>query len=502
MQADFSQPQRQSKIGVLVMFFDTIRHFIRGLWPILVVWFINRDTLQFLYVITFVLVLFIAVSVAAYLRFINFTFYLDEKDEEFIINEGVLSKTKTVVGLDKIQQINITQSLLQRIIGVYGLEIDTAGSGKEEGKIKAVSHELALALKARLLQNEKKTPAFSEETSESSNVVSEQKPFMEIGFLTLLKVGITSNYMKSFWLIFVFIVTAYDNIRHFVNYDDIKSEKIDSFIGERLALTSIALVVIFFITVILIVNLIRVIVKFFGYRITKQSGSLLLSFGLINTKSTIIKPEKVQIVTLTQNYFQKKMNILGIKIKQATGGDRMEKGKKQAVEIPGCDATERDAILKLLYDIVPQKGVMLKPNFRKLVFSIFLIIVLPLSGFYAMAHWVEPRFYEFAYVTWTYAILILLVLGFGFRNYRLFIHDRFIIKQSGAWDISNDIIEPGKIQAITTSQLFWHTTADIGYLTLHTAGGDLSLQLGDFTTIKQYVNLWLYGMESSDSNWM
>jgi uncharacterized membrane protein YdbT with pleckstrin-like domain len=502
MQADFSQPQRQSKIGVLVMFFDTIRHFIRGLWPILVVWFINRDTLQFLYVITFVLVLFIAVSVAAYLRFVNFTFYLDEKDEEFIINEGVLSKTKTVVGLDKIQQINITQSLLQRIIGVYGLEIDTAGSGKEEGKIKAVSHELALALKARLLQNEKKTPAFSEETSESSNVVSEQKPFMEIGFLTLLKVGITSNYMKSFWLIFVFIVTAYDNIRHFVNYDDIKSEKIDSFIGERLAVTSIALVVVFFITVILIVNLIRVIVKYFGYKITKQSGSLLLSFGLINTKSTIIKPEKVQIITLTQNYFQKKMNILGIKIKQATGSDKMEQGKEQAVEIPGCDATERDAILKLLYDIVPQKGVMLKPNFRKFVFSIFLIIVLPLSGFYAMAHWVEPRFYEFAYVTWVYAILILLVLGFGFRNYRLFIHDRFIIKQSGAWDISHDIIEPGKIQAITTAQLFWHKTADIGYLTLHTAGGDLSFQLGDFTTIKQYVNLWLYGMESSDSNWM
>jgi putative membrane protein len=502
MQPDFSQPQRQSKIGVLVMFFDTIRHFIRGLWPLLVVWFINRDTLQFLYIISFVSVLFIAVSVAAYLRFVNFTFYLDEKDEEFIINEGVFSKTKTVVGLDKIQQINITQSLLQRIIGVYGLEIDTAGSGKDEGKIKAVSHELALALKARLLQNEKRKDDFPKESAEEITAVTGQKPFMEIGLLTLLKVGITSNYMKSFWLIFVFIVTAYDNIRHFVDYDDIRSEKINSYFGNHLALTSIATVVVFFISVILIVNLVRVIVKYFGYTITRQSGSLLLSFGLINTKSTIIKPEKVQIVSLTQNYFQRKMDILGVKIKQATGGDKMEQGKEQAIEIPGCDAKERDAILKLLYHAVPEKGVMLKPNFRKLVFSIFLIIVLPLSAFYALAYWTEPRFYEFAYVTWVYAILILLVLGFGFRNYRLFIHDRFIIKQSGAWDISNDIVEPEKIQAITTSQLFWHKSADIGYLTLHTAGGDLSFQLGDFTKIKEYVNLWLYGMESSDSNWM
>jgi putative membrane protein len=53
-----------------------------------------------------------------------------------------------------------------------------------------------------------------------------------------------------------------------------------------------------------------------------KNGSLLLSFGLLSTKSTILKPEKVQIVTVTRNYFQRKMNILEIKIKQATGGEK------------------------------------------------------------------------------------------------------------------------------------------------------------------------------------
>jgi putative membrane protein len=37
-------------------------------------------------------------------------------------------------------------------------------------------------------------------------------------------------------------------------------------------------------------------------------------FGLLSTKSTILKPEKVQIVTVTRNYFQRKMNILEIKL--------------------------------------------------------------------------------------------------------------------------------------------------------------------------------------------
>jgi putative membrane protein len=52
----------------------------------------------------------------------------------------------------------------------------------------------------------------------------------------------------------------------------------------------------------------------------------------------------------------------------------------------------------------------------------------------------------------------------------LFINDDFIIRQSGAWDVDNEIIEPGKIQAITT-QLFWHKSVDIGSITIHTAGG-------------------------------
>ena len=82
------------------------------------------------------------------------------------------------------------------------------------------------------------------------------------------------------------------------------------------------------------------------------------------------------------------------------------------------------------------------------------------------------------------------------------VHDDFIIKQSGAWDICHEIIEPKRIQAITTSQLFWHKGLGIGSLTLHTAGGKIAFQLGDFETIKQHVNLWLYEIETSDSNWM
>jgi putative membrane protein len=77
---------------------------------------------------------------------------------------------------------------------------------------------------------------------------------------------------------------------------------------------------------------------------------LLLSFGLLNTKSTIIKPEKVQITTV-KGIISKEMGILELKIKQATSG---EKKQKSVIEIPGCSETERDAILRLFHKI-PEK---------------------------------------------------------------------------------------------------------------------------------------------------
>lgn len=501
MNADFSQPQRQSPIGILIMFFDTVQQFARALWPILVVWVLKLDEVNKLWIFLGTVAVFISIGIVAYLKYRNFTFFLDATNEEFVINEGVFNKTKTAIQLDKIQQVNVNQSLVQRIIGVYALEVDTAGSTKKEAKIKAVSHELALALKARLLENEKKKEAFSDTIlDEVTMPVLEEKPFIKISFLSLLKVGITSNYVRSIGLLAAFFVTIYENVRRFSESADFDEEKFDQYFNKELLLQSFFSLVFLLLFVILAINVVRVIFRYFNFEIKRQNGSLLLSFGLVNTKSTIIKPEKVQITTITQNYFQKKMNILEMKIKQATSGEKEE--RKSAIDIPGCNDRERDAIFKLLFQKIPQEGIVLKPNYRKLVFSVFLSIAVPLTGFFAFTNAVAPQLLDFVSFVPVYVIFVGLILGFSFRNNRLFITENFIIKQSGAWDIDKAIIQPEKIQAITTSQLFWHKKADIGSIIIHTAGGNVAFQLGNFTKIKHYVNLWLYEIETSDSNWM
>ena len=501
MTIDFSQPQRQSPIGVLVMFFDAIQQYGRALWPLVLVGLFRFNEVNKWYVFASIPIVLIVIGVVAYLKYLNFTFYLDNQNNEFVVTEGILNKTKTTIQLNKIQQVNIKQSLLQRIIGVHALDVDTAGSNDKEISIKAVSHELALQLKAVLLDNLNQSKINSEaENLEVAHTFEIDQPFLTIGLLSLLKVGMTSNYIRSLGLLLAFFVTTYDYFIRFSNNGLIDEDRFSNYLDAQFWLRFTGILIVLLFGTILIVNVVRTVVKYFNYKITKQSGSLLLSFGLFNTKSTILKPEKVQVVSVTRNYFQKKLNILELKIKQATSGEKEE--RKQAIEIPGCNQDEHIAILKLLFGEVPERGIMLKPNFRKLGFAIFLSIIVLLGLFFAIGFYIDSRVLNYQYGAVVYVIFMGLIQYFSYRNNRLFINNRFIIKQSGAWDVSNEIIEPHRIQAITTSQLFWHKSLDIGSLTLHTAGGNIAFQLGNYTKIKQYVNLWLYEIETSDSNWM
>ena len=113
-----------------------------------------------------------------------------------------------------------------------------------------------------------------------------------------------------------------------------------------------------------------------------------------------------------------------------------------------------------------------------------------------------PEVREYIIFVPLYILFVGLIIYFSFRNYRLYVNDNFIIKKSGAWDIGTLVLAPHKIQAVKLTQFFWHKSADVGTLTLYTAGGILSFGLADYTRLKKFADYWLYQVETTDKNWM
>lgn len=500
MENDFSRPQRQSLIGILIMFADTLQNAVRALFPILIVWVFKIDKLNKIYLTLGIIAIFVIIAVIAYLKYRNFTFFLDEENEEFVIKKGILNKSRLGIPLDKIQQVNINQSLLQKFIGVHALEVDTAGSGKKEVSIRAITHELAISLKARLLDGKRNTERADDSTPETRQ---EQHAFIQISLLSLFKTGITSNYVRSFGILLAFFITTFQYIEDFVKYAEIDEDPLDNYLNTEVILKFMMIIIIAVLFMTLILNLFRTILKFFNFRITKQNNSLLLSYGLLNTRNTIIRPEKVQIVTVGRNYFQKKFDILDIKIRQASNQEANNQDqRKTAIEIPACTTSEKDMLLQFLLGKIPQHGVMIKPSIRKILMQVIKFLIIPIGIFLLLAYFTFPEIKEYIVFLPVYVLFISLIIYFGFRNNRLYVSDDFIIKQSGAWDIDKDYIAPYRIHAIAVRQYFWHKGSDIGIVNLYTAGGTISFGLANYTKLKELVNYWLYQVETTEKNWM
>ena len=496
---DFSQLQRQSLPGIFVMFANTLQKSVRAFWPILLIWLVKFDSLDKLVFFGIVAGVVILIGIISYLQYHFFTFHIDNKNQEFVIQKGIINKTRITIQLHKIQQVNINQSIIQRLVGVYKLEIDTAGSDKKEASISAISHDLATILKDRLihysqLENNDLIITNQEENAPTS--------LIKIGLSSLIKIGFTSNYVKSFALLFLFFSTIIENLRQLSDSTQINEDQVTNFLDKLPMLTSIAIVIFSIIGLVMAVNLVRTIVKYFNFTIQKSRQAIILTYGLITTKSTLLNPNKVQQLKITQNYFQKQFNVTTIEINQASSN--LEKVKeKDKLQIPGCTAGERDAILTLLFGQLPIKEISYLPNWRKLAINTFFLMIVPILIVLFLNRKTE-------FVTWTdlsiYVSLFIvfsgLLLWFSYKNYRLSVSKDFIIKQNGAWDIENTIVEPNKIQAITTQQFFWQKATNIGSVTLSTAGGNINFTTGNYSEIKTLVNYWLYQLDTTNKNWM
>jgi putative membrane protein len=505
MDQNFSKPQKQSATGVIIMFVNGLQKVIRAIaLPIIFIIIKSKGAYQIELILGIALLVSVLLALYAWLSYHNFSFFLDEDKQEFVINEGVFNKSTLTIQLNKIQQVNINQSLLQQIIGVYSLDIDTAGSEKKEASIKAIDHLTATRLKQRLLseRDHAATASITGENDTCEITLASVKPMLKLSNATLLKVGLTSNYGASILLLMGFIFGLIQFFKDYTAAFEVETNEIYAAVSHGFGLISICLFIGFALIVVLGTNIIRTFFRYFQFKIIRQKGALAISSGLLTRKNTLVTPRKVQLSAYSQNYFQKKLGILNMKVKQAAYGTAdEEESKKSHIEIPGCNELERDDILKMIYPLIPAKGKALVPNYRFLFLQIMLKIAIPSTLVCGFAFAIYQPLQSYLALLIPYAVLVSIMLYFEYKHHRLYAVEGFIIKKSGIWDIEEEIIETHKIQAITSKQYFWHKNADVGHLLLHTAAGIIHFKYGNYTQINNLVNYWLYQVERTKKDW-
>ena len=149
---EFSVPTRQSYVAIIMILFKTINIVFRQLIPVLVVILLGGSE-KFDYILWVISVIALLSMIYAIVNFFRTYFYI--QDDELVMHTGVFSHKKTIIPLERVQSVNFEQNIVHQIFDVLKLNIDTAGTEKNEFQFQAIDAQKAKRLREIIMAGKK-----------------------------------------------------------------------------------------------------------------------------------------------------------------------------------------------------------------------------------------------------------------------------------------------------------------------------------------------------------
>lgn len=495
MNYDFSQPNKLSKKAFSLVlakaFWDNFRIF----WGIYVlVLFKNyknsEDRTEAILIFSGIFLLIsILIFIFQCIKFKYFSYKII--DNELIIQKGWLKKSQTIVKFDKIYEVNLTQNFVHKIIGLYKIEVDTAGSEGIEISINGVDYDKSLAIKNILIGKE--TILDTEQATVSEKVLEAEKEFnsLKISILTLIKIGLTRKYLQTLGLMWAFSFQIVDFVKDFYGKDDFY-EDFSNYSEENFATIFWIFVLFFLILFIVLFNLIRTLLAYYGYKLEIINNRLTANYGSFNSNFVAVPSAKVQMFRFEQNYFQRLMNLFEVNILQI---ESREKGKKsrRGLVIPGVNELELNMLFQFIYNenrALPTN--FFRPSLRRVLVRVAYLLFAFLVVF-SVAYFFEIP--SVMLISSLIFLVISLLIYIVYRNEKLFLTPNFVILKQGVWDIQTTYLQIDKVQQVKVKQSYFQKNKNIASLQLCTASDNLNLDFYDQNLIKNLANKVVYKVE-------
>lgn len=504
---DFSTRQKLSDSGFWVHSFIGLGKTIKNLIVAFIYLIIKYPkvfiTWQFWSIFLALGILYLIIS---YLYHTRFSFWVDEKNQEFIVNKGLFNKTQIVLKFDNIQQVNIKQNIIQQALDLYAIEIESAGSAEKEVNLYALDEDKALAFKEYLTKKRlgnlvtthlDQTEEFA---LESKNL--EHEPTFQISNKKILFISLFTNYEKAFGLFVLFLFGLWDTLHDLSSWTNNFmdwGQNIES--ALELSLVILISFVITFFMIPLIINIFKYLIRYYGFKLFKQNnGNLTMQFGLFEIQNIVLNREKIQMVSYLDNWILRKKNLAVITLHQINV--QVTKQDASRIYIPGIEYHQSE---NLISDILGKHfpGLWNKTYFQKLAPKIGLLLI---RFFWITLLSITLTYIgiqmNFGFLSWMATTLILCIFYFSnylyYKNYQLFKAPGFLIKISGIWDITRTILPLQKIQSVRINQNFIQKKTGTAHISVSTASGVVTFSYLPYLLAVELSNQILFEIEAQD----
>ena len=512
--SDLTAPRRQHIVGLLVLIGWQSRLMLRAAWPILIAAYVQQDS-DAKYFLWAIAVGGGLTLVGAALHFWRFTFNVS--GDKFHVHKGIFVREKINIPLERVQAVHIEQNLIQRLFGVSGVRVDTAGTSGSELRIHALKWNEAQALRSLLTAERSDATVQDDQTSseaEETIPAAPRRALMDLDLPTLFKVGLSQNHLSKVAFAIGGLVTfqgfAWEIVAELWARVPSLWRTILLFLSPLLLVFSPVLIALGSVLISVLTSVLRhwkLQIWVEGSK-AKRTAAIHLTQGLLNRQAMQIPIHKVQSVMWESTWIRRLFSMDTVHIRQAAAGGAvssddsggMEGGNAMRMGIPAMNATRTRQLEALLFPSWPQ---------RKLVT-------------------LRPAKYAF-WVRWLRRSLALTPLPWGwvggsarvgalpgrgaldvewlasrkvYRGQWATTDGRHLSAHQGWWFRKRVMIDWHKLQAVELTQNRIHARRNVAHLTFHTSSGVAHLRFLPTDVARELRDLAMAQVHAHRGPWM
>ncbi len=487
---NFKLPSRQSSKGIIVIFGKNIFKFIKNAILIFAAFFVSFKGSYDTKIIYGIVLLFLFFIIFSILKYLNFKFHITT--DYFVLNQGILNKEKISIAKNKIQNVYIKQNILQQLINVVSLSIESAGDKKTEVEIQALSVSKANALKELLLENK---------TVETIDEVKEKEPtvYFKASIKKLILEGISENHLKSFIIILIFLIGIYKDFKDFLM--SFKTEtRFDAYFEfnetELLSVMIFNFVLVFLLLfAAFLFSVIKIFTENYDLKVIKKENGLEISKGLFNKINLGLTPSRIQNTDIKTNRFKQWLGLYKLNFTQAM----VNKKQQKHFAIIGLNKLQVNELVDKFYPKVFLSLVKLKPE-KFFIYSsivVYALIFLVLNIIFS--------FISFKLFLINIPLLIFSVLSiiYSYKKAYYSIDDKYLVVGSGKFiDTYTSFLELHKVQSVSFEQTIFQKRRGLASVIVYSSAKELYISHIKETNAKSIIDYLLFKIESSKKDWM
>lgn len=301
-----SEFQRQHPAAALANAFDIIRsNFI----TILIFIFVGSSGQEGNFMLFWIIGTFVFLLIWGIISWARFQFRVEEG--ELRIEQGVVFRQKLFLTSDRIQVIDISAGVIQRLFGLVAVEVKTAGSSSKQAKINAITRGKAEELKTLL---RKKSNVASESDQEEP---VQQSRIYSLSSKDLLVAASTSG---RFGVALSVVGVAFSQIEQVIP-DEQMIQFVESVIPQSTNTTMIIMAIVAIFVVAWLFSFISTIVKYYDFVVEVRENELLIARGLFERTQLTIPFNRIQAVQIKEELLRQPFGYASLVIESAGYGE-------------------------------------------------------------------------------------------------------------------------------------------------------------------------------------